>query len=143
MKFEKIGTDTFGGNIINSDTKNINKSDRLNFVTSCEGKKVKWNDPFEKDAVNLIVTWGVTLKHDNGFPVWNKTDNQHYRIKEKEIPATDNVIDTLIEDSYVDFRIYLENEKEEPENRLATLNPLMIQDIRQKLLVACNSETQS
>lgn len=139
MKFEKIGVSTSGGKDVIIDEKNLPKSDYLNFVTSCKGEKVKWNDPTENDAVNLIVTWKVELRHDNNFPVWDKTHSQHYRIKEKEIPATNEVMDKLIEDSWLDFRIYLENENDDPENILSVLASTEIEETRLRLLEECNS----
>ncbi|MEO6453240.1 MAG: hypothetical protein ABIN97_04170 [Ginsengibacter sp.] len=143
MRFEKIGVATSGTTINNINEKEVLKSKHLNFVTSCEGVKVKWEDANEQDAVNLIVTWEVAIKHDNGLQVWDKAHHQHYRIYNKEVPPTNKDLDKLIEDSYIDFRKYLENENAEPENILKTLTALEIEETRLRLLAACNSEIQS
>lgn len=142
MKFYKIGN-SMGGGVASTAPANIAPSDYMNFITACEGIKVKWYDPLEKDAINLIIKWELALKHDNGLKVWDKTLSQHYRVNDKENQPNDSDLVNLITGSYLDFRIYLEKEKIDPDNFILPLDSSTIDEIRIHLLEVYNSQIQS
>ena len=128
MKFKKIAISSEGGHLGDFTQYATHSKNKLELVTYCDGEILKWNDPMEVDAINLVIKWEFAVKNKDTIKIFDKSRKQHYRIHEKEIPPKDEQIIDVIKETYSDFEIYFEKEEIDKNLTLSPLNSSLIEE---------------